>query len=65
VSDRHIRVLRGVAKRRRARASAERARGHASGSPGSVRRDDLERSSALADARLAAAEARRGRAAAR
>jgi hypothetical protein len=59
MSDRHIRILRGVAKQLRTRLTADRAKEHDAGSPGAARRDDLERASALANARLAAAEARR------
>jgi hypothetical protein len=59
MSDRHIRTLRGVAKQLRTRLTAHRAEQHDDGSPGAARRDDLERASALANAQLAAAEARR------
>jgi hypothetical protein len=59
MSDRHIRILRGAAKRLRTRLTADRAEEHDDGSPGAARRDDLERASAVANARLAAAEARR------
>jgi hypothetical protein len=48
-----------VAQRLRTRLRADRAEEHDDGSPGATRRDDLERASALANARLAAAEARR------
>jgi hypothetical protein len=59
LSDRHLRVLRAAAKKLRGRARAARESEHADGSPGASRRDDVERRSDVADARLAAAEARR------
>jgi hypothetical protein len=61
VTDRHVRVLRGLAVGARKRLRANRAERHADGSPGAARGDELARASALAEARLAAASARRTR----
>jgi hypothetical protein len=59
MSDRHITILHAVARELRARLRAERARERVHGRPDETRTNALERSSALADARLAAAQARR------
>jgi hypothetical protein len=62
MSDRHERILRGVAKRLRARLREDRARERKDGKVDRGHRDELERSSSRADARLdAAARARRDR----
>lgn len=59
MSDRHIAILRAVADQLQARLRAERARERAAARPDSPRSGALGRSSARADARLAAAQARR------
>jgi hypothetical protein len=64
VTDRHVRVLRGLARGARTRLRANRAEGHAPGSAGEARGDDLARASALAEVRLARATARRASSAA-
>jgi hypothetical protein len=61
VNDRHLRILRAAAKRERDRARLEREADHDDGTAGASRRRDVERASEVADARLAAAEARRRR----
>lgn len=61
MSDRHERILRGVADALRARLREDRARERKDGMIDVGRRDELERSSTLADARLAAARSRRAR----
>jgi hypothetical protein len=59
VSDDHLRLLRRVAKSWRGRTHTHRAAEHATGSLGASRQADAERSSALAEARLATAERKR------
>jgi hypothetical protein len=59
VSDRHLSILRGVSDDLRKRLRADGPSDHAAHSPGAARREQLKRSSAVADARLAAARARR------
>lgn len=61
MSDKHIRRLRDDARRSRARLADHAARGPEGAEPAAQRRADLERASRSAAARLAAAEARRGR----
>ena len=63
MSDRHLSVLRAAAKRLRGREEVERDADHDDGTAGASRRDEVERARDVADARLAAAEARRRRSA--
>jgi hypothetical protein len=59
VSDKHLRVLRDLVSHRVRTLNAHRARPGESSARASARRRDLERLSARARTRLAAAEARR------
>jgi hypothetical protein len=60
VSDKHLRVLRDIVRHRVGMLERHRARPGESSAQSGSRREDLERLSARARTRLAAAEVRRG-----